>query len=68
MLILERFNGQSILVGNDIVVTIFNANCGRARVGIQAPKDIKILREELVEQGNEKGNTVKLVDRQKIVA
>lgn len=55
MLILERKDGQSILIGDDIVVTILKNRNGPSRVGIKAPKNIKILREELVNSNSKKG-------------
>ena len=46
MLILNRQQGEKILIGDDIKVTILG-NQGIVRVGIDAPKNIRILREEL---------------------
>jgi len=47
MLVLSRKEGERIRVGDNIVVTIVRAG-KEVRVGIEAPKDVKILREELV--------------------
>mgnify|MGYP001826755660 CR=1 FL=1 len=47
MLILTRRLGETILVGDDIEVTVMAIESNQVRVGIQAPKDVKILREEL---------------------
>ena len=55
MLLLTRLPGQVITIGDDIKITIVRVN-GRdkVRVGIDAPKNVKILREEVVKnvQGN----------------
>ena len=47
MLVLSRKEHQSILIGEDIEVTIVRASNGTIRVGIVAPRDVLILRAEL---------------------
>lgn len=47
MLILTRKVGESINIGNDIKLTIINVDGGQVRVGIEAPKDVIIHREEV---------------------
>jgi len=47
MLILTRRPGESILIGDDIEVTIMRIGGNQVRIGIEAPKDISIVREEL---------------------
>jgi carbon storage regulator len=47
MSILTRRLGETILIGDDIGVTITAIDSNQVRVGIHAPKDVKILREEL---------------------
>lgn len=49
MLVLTRRVGESIRVGNDIVVTLVQMAPGKVRIGIQAPPNTLILREELVD-------------------
>ena len=46
MLVLTRESGQRILIGNDIVIQVEIRN-GRIRVGIEAPRELAIIREEL---------------------
>ena len=48
MLILTRTSGQSIMIGHDIVVKVLSNQDGRARIGIDAPDNVKILREEIL--------------------
>lgn len=50
MLVLTRRVGESIRVGNDIVVTLVQVSPGKVRIGIQAPGDTVILRDELVDR------------------
>ena len=48
MLVLTRRPDQSILVGRDIVITVLEVRGDQVRVGISAPAEIAIRREELV--------------------
>jgi carbon storage regulator CsrA len=48
MLILTRRTGETIRIGNEIQVTVFGVNGNQVRIGIEAPKSINIVREELV--------------------
>lgn len=47
MLILTRRIGESIKIGDDITIQITRIQGGRVRIGIEAPKDVKIMRNEL---------------------
>lgn len=47
MLILQRKAGESLLIGEDVEITILSVEAGRVRLAIQAPKDVTILRSEL---------------------
>ena len=47
MLILTRKTGESINIGNDIKITIVSIDGGQVRIGIDAPKDVIIHREEI---------------------
>lgn len=48
MLILSRRIGETIMVGDDIEVTILSVNDGKnVRVGVSAPRDVKVHREEV---------------------
>ena len=50
MLVLQRYPGQSIKIGDEVVVTILGNNQGSTRVGIEAPRSIHIVRDELIER------------------
>ena len=54
MLILGRRVGQRIMIGDDIIVSVEEAHGSTARIGIKAPKETKILREELIIKDQEK--------------
>ena len=47
MLVLSQKKGQSIMIGEDIIITVLNINQGQVKVGIKAPNSTKIYREEL---------------------
>ena len=47
MLVLSRKVGESILISESIRVTVVQASNGRIRLGIDAPPEVKVLREEL---------------------
>jgi carbon storage regulator len=48
MLVLTRRQGERICIGNDIVVTVVQLGQGKVRIGIEAPPEAVVLREELV--------------------
>ena len=50
MLILSRKNGQKIIINDEIVITILDAKNDNCKIAIDAPKDVKIYREEVYEQ------------------
>lgn len=47
MLILNRYASQSIRIGNDITVSVLGIKGSQIRIGIEAPKDISVHREEI---------------------
>ena len=50
MLVLTRRPGESIVVGENIVVTVIEIKGGQVRIGIDAPRDVDVYREEIYEQ------------------
>jgi carbon storage regulator len=50
MLVLTRRTGQSIRVGDDIVITILEATRDQVRIGIRAPRSVGVHREEVYEE------------------
>ncbi len=49
MLVLSRRQGEQVLVGENIVITICTTHRGHVRLGITAPPDVRIVREEISE-------------------
>jgi carbon storage regulator len=49
MLVLSRKKNESIVINNDVVVTVIEIRGDKVRLGIVAPKDISVHREEVYE-------------------
>ncbi len=47
MLVLSRKVSESILIGDDVVVTVISIQGNRVRLGVHAPMDTKVIRSEL---------------------
>ena len=47
MLVLSRRTNQSIVIGPDITVTVLEVRGDQVRLGIQAPRDVSVHREEI---------------------
>lgn len=47
MLVLTRKIGEGIVIGNDVTITILEMKGGNVRIGIEAPRDKKIYRQEI---------------------
>lgn len=47
MLVLSRNCGQSIMIGEDVTVAVLGVKGNQVRIGITAPKDIDVYREEI---------------------
>ena len=63
MLVLSRKVGEKILIGDNVTVTIVRVAQGIVRVGVEAPKNTPILREEISEQAGAAGRTQEAVAR-----
>lgn len=49
MLVISRKAGESIVISDQIRVTVLSLSSDKVTIGIDAPKDIRIIREELAE-------------------
>jgi carbon storage regulator len=49
MLVLSRKDGEVIEIGEDIRIVLVRGHNGRATIGIEAPANVKIVREEIAE-------------------
>jgi len=60
MLILTRRVGETLVIGDDVTVTVLGVRGNQVRLGVNAPKDVAVHREEIYQRiQNEKnpGNT-----------
>ena len=48
MLVLSRKAGERVLVGDNVFITVVRIGPNAVRLGIEAPKDMNIVREELI--------------------
>lgn len=51
MLILTRQVLESLLIGDDVVVKVLGVKGNQVRIGIDAPDDVDVVREELLDRG-----------------
>jgi carbon storage regulator len=70
MLILTRRVGETVMIGNEVTVTVLGVKGNQVRIGVNAPKDVAVHREEIYErirreedhEGRSPGPVTKVVD------
>jgi carbon storage regulator len=70
MLILTRRVGETVMIGNEVTVTVLGVKGNQVRIGVNAPKDVAVHREEIYERikreqdqdANVRGSGAKIVD------
>ena len=55
MLVLSRKLGEKIVIGDNIVITVVKIDRNQIRIGIEAPHDVPVYREEIAPQRTGKG-------------
>ncbi|UCM99868.1 carbon storage regulator CsrA [Sulfurimonas sp. SWIR-19] len=70
MLVLARKADESIIIGDNIVVKIISVENGVVKLGIDAPKEVAIIRNELIEEvkASNQAASVKTVNEDDIVS
>lgn len=61
MLVLTRKPDQSIMVGNDIEITVLEVRGEQVRLGIRAPRHIAVHRKEIFEQIRQENQSASMV-------
>ena len=56
MLVLSRKLGEKIFIGDNICITVVDSDRGKIRLGIEAPREVAIYRQELLPQGATPGS------------
>lgn len=63
MLVLSRKVGEKILIGDNIAVTVVRVAQGSVRIGVEAPDNMQIVREEIKDQGKARSADRKVAGR-----
>lgn len=58
MLLLTRKVGETLVIGEDVTVTVLAINGNQVRIGISAPKSVAVHREEIFEKVRAEGGAV----------
>lgn len=57
MLILTRRVGETLMIGQDVTVTVLGVKGNQVRIGINAPKDVSVHREEIFQRIKQEQDT-----------
>ncbi len=57
MLILTRRVGETVMIGNEVTVTVLGVKGNQVRIGVNAPKDVAVHREEIYDRIKREGGT-----------
>lgn len=60
MLILSRKTGQSLIIGDDVEIKIVSIDGDNVKIGISAPKDVSVVRKELLEVKDENKKAINI--------
>ena len=58
MLILTRRIGETLMIGDEVAITVLGVNGNQVRIGINAPKDLAVHREEIYNKIQREKNNI----------
>ena len=62
MLVITRKVNESFLVGDNVKITIVKTDRGNVRIGIEAPRDVPVVRTEIAGRKPDKPGQIKMFD------
>jgi carbon storage regulator len=65
MLILTRRVGETVMIGDDVTITVLGVKGNQVRVGINAPKHVAVHREEIYERIKREQQSEEVVEKPK---
>lgn len=66
MLVVSRKQGESIIIGENIEIKILEISEGSIKIGIEAPKSVRVLRKELIKEVEEE-NKISIINLETII-